>query len=86
MDEAARLLDAASGLVRIITLAPERDSDGAVTRWLSDQGVCVSAGHCNPTLDELRRAIDAGLVDVHAPGQRVPAVNWIGTTISFSAC
>ncbi|MCC6494115.1 MAG: N-acetylglucosamine-6-phosphate deacetylase, partial [Pirellulales bacterium] len=26
-----------------------------------DQGVCVSAGHCNPTIDELSAAIDAGL-------------------------
>jgi N-acetylglucosamine-6-phosphate deacetylase len=60
-DAAAKLLDAADGLVRLITLAPEQDVDGGVTRWLVEQGVCVSAGHCNPTLDELERAIDAGL-------------------------
>ena len=60
-DAAGRLLDAADGLVRLVTLAPERDSDGTVTRWLVDRGVCVSAGHCNPTLEELERAIDAGL-------------------------
>ena len=60
-DAAARLLEAAHGLVRLVTLAPERDPDGAVTRWLVDQGVCVSAGHCNSSLDELTLAIDAGL-------------------------
>jgi N-acetylglucosamine-6-phosphate deacetylase len=56
-----RLLDAAGGLTRIVTLAPERDAGQAVTRFLADQGVRVSAGHCNPSLDELRAAIDAGL-------------------------
>lgn len=56
-----RLLDAAEGLTQIVTLAPERDPGFSVTRYLADQGVCVSAGHCNPSLDELRGAIDVGL-------------------------
>jgi N-acetylglucosamine-6-phosphate deacetylase len=56
-----RLLDAAAGLTRIVTLAPERDHGFSVTRFLSDQGVCVAAGHCDPSLDQLRGAIDAGL-------------------------
>jgi len=60
-DAAARLFDAADGLVRLVTLAPEQDADGSVTRWLVEQGVCVSAGHCNPSLDELEQAMDAGL-------------------------
>lgn len=61
LDAMNRLLDAAGGLVRIVTLAPERDPDFAVTRSLSKAGVCVSAGHCDPDLDTLRAAIDAGL-------------------------
>ncbi len=61
LDAAKRLLDAGGGAVRLVTLAPERDPDGAVTRWLVAQGVRVSAGHCNPSVDQLRRAIDAGL-------------------------
>lgn len=61
MDEMKRLLDAAGGLTRIVTLAPERDADFHVTRMLADQGVVVSAGHCNSTLDELKGALDAGL-------------------------
>jgi N-acetylglucosamine-6-phosphate deacetylase len=56
-----RLLDAAQGLVRLVTLAPECDPDMRLTRYLSDRGVFVSAGHCNPSLDQLRAAIDAGL-------------------------
>ncbi|MCA9214206.1 MAG: N-acetylglucosamine-6-phosphate deacetylase [Planctomycetales bacterium] len=60
-DAMQRLLDAAGGLTRIVTLAPERDEKQRVTRKLSDSGIVVSAGHCNPTLDELDAAIDAGL-------------------------
>ena len=56
-----RLLDAAGGLTRLVTLAPERDPDMKVIRHLVRQNVLVSAGHCNPSLDELRAAIDAGL-------------------------
>jgi N-acetylglucosamine-6-phosphate deacetylase len=60
-DEMKRLLDAAGGLTKIVTLAPERDEELRVTRMLSDQGVVVSAGHCDPSLEVLRAAIDAGL-------------------------
>jgi N-acetylglucosamine-6-phosphate deacetylase len=60
-EEMPRLLDAAQGLTRIVTLAPEADPGYKVTRMLADQGIMVSAGHCNPSLDELRAAIDAGL-------------------------
>jgi N-acetylglucosamine-6-phosphate deacetylase len=61
VDLMKRLLDAAGGLTRIVTLAPERDAGARVTRMLVEQGVRVSAGHCDPTLDELSAAIDAGL-------------------------
>jgi N-acetylglucosamine-6-phosphate deacetylase len=61
VDSMKRLLEAAGGLTKIVTLAPERDADARVTKYLTGQGVRVSAGHCNPSLDELRAAIDAGL-------------------------
>jgi N-acetylglucosamine-6-phosphate deacetylase len=61
VDAMKRLLDAAAGLTRIVTLAPERDENLKVTRMLAAAGVVVSAGHCDPTLGELRAAIDAGL-------------------------
>ena len=60
-DKMNRLLEAADGLTRLVTLAPERDPHLATTRLLADQGICVSAGHCNPSLDELDAALDAGL-------------------------
>jgi N-acetylglucosamine-6-phosphate deacetylase len=61
VESASRLLDAGRGLVKLVTLAPERDPDFAVTRFLAGNGIVVSAGHCDPTLDQLRVAIDAGL-------------------------
>ena len=61
IDEMRCLLEAAEGLTRLVTLAPERDPNLAVTKMLVQQGVTVSAGHCNPTGDQLRRAVDAGL-------------------------
>jgi N-acetylglucosamine-6-phosphate deacetylase len=61
VDEMLRLLDAAGGLARIVTLAPERDPGLQVTRRLVKEGVVVSAGHSDASLDELKAAIDAGL-------------------------
>jgi N-acetylglucosamine-6-phosphate deacetylase len=60
-DGMKRLLDAAKDLTRIVTLAPEHDPGLRVTRMLTSQGIVVSAGHCNPSLDQLSAAIDAGL-------------------------
>ena len=61
VDTMQRLLDAGGGLTRIVTLAPEQDSGLAVTRMLAEQGITVSAGHCNPSRDQLEAALDAGL-------------------------
>lgn len=60
-DTMKRLLEATGGLTRLVTLAPECDPGYAVTEMLAGLGVCVSAGHCDPTLDQLRGAIDHGL-------------------------
>jgi N-acetylglucosamine-6-phosphate deacetylase len=61
MDAMKRLLDAAGGLTRIVTLAPERDDDARVTNFLAGNGIKVSAGHCDPTIDQLHAGVDAGL-------------------------
>lgn len=61
LDSMKRLLDAAGGCARVVTLAPERDASMAVTRFLASHGVVVSAGHTDATIDDLHRAIDAGL-------------------------
>lgn len=61
IDAMKHLWDAGEGLVHLVTLAPECDANSSLTRWLVDQGITVSAGHCNPSLEELRRACDNGL-------------------------
>jgi len=61
VDEMQRLLDATRGLTRVVTLAPESDPQYRVTKMLAGQKIVVSGGHCNPSLDQLRAGIDAGL-------------------------
>lgn len=61
VDDAKRLLDACGGLARLVTLAPEHDEGSKTTAYLASQGVTVSAGHCDPSLDQLTAACDAGL-------------------------
>ena len=56
-----KLLDAASGLIRIVTLAPEVDEEFRVTKMLAVNGIVVSAGHTDASLDVLNGAIDNGL-------------------------
>ncbi|MEA2708996.1 MAG: N-acetylglucosamine-6-phosphate deacetylase [Phycisphaerales bacterium] len=60
-ETAKRLLGACGGLLRVVTLAPERDAGCAVTKMFADAGVIVSAGHTDASLDDLERACDAGL-------------------------
>jgi len=61
VEAAERLCQAGDGLVKLVTLAPECDPVFATTQWLSERGVCVSAGHCNPSQDVLAAACDHGL-------------------------
>ncbi len=61
LDLTRRLVDSAGGLLRVFTLAPERDPGTKVTTMLAKLGVTVSAGHTDATLDELHAAADAGL-------------------------
>ena len=67
-----RLLDAAEGLTRIVTLAPECDADAATTRMLAEKNVVVSAGHCDSDLETLKRSIDSGLSMVTHLGNGCP--------------
>jgi len=61
LDAMKKLLDAAAGLTRLVTLAPEHDDGLQVTRYLVEAGITVSAGHCNPTMQQLEAAADVGL-------------------------
>lgn len=87
--DAERLLEAGGGLVRLMTLAPEFDEGAATTRFLVERGVTVSAGHCDPDLETLERAIDAGLSMITHVGNGCPVVlprhdNFIQRVLSLS--
>lgn len=56
-----RLLEVADGTARIMTLAPEIDFDGRLTRTCVEHGCLVSAGHTNASLSDLQRCLDNGL-------------------------
>ena len=61
LEDVGRIYDACGGLLKILTLAPECDEGLKATRWLVDRNVVVSAGHCNPSINTLCAAADAGL-------------------------
>jgi N-acetylglucosamine-6-phosphate deacetylase len=56
----AGLLDRHPGLVRLVTLAPEADPDGAGIRMLAARGVLVALGHTACTYDDAVAAAAAG--------------------------
>ena len=60
--DAMRLLESGNGFVRLVTLAPEKDSDFKVIRKLCKENVLVFAGHTDAKFETLARAIDSGLV------------------------
>lgn len=60
-DVMQKLLDAAQGLTRLVTLAPERDPTCQTIAMLATQNITISAGHTNASTDQLRAALDAGL-------------------------
>jgi N-acetylglucosamine-6-phosphate deacetylase len=61
IEKIEQLLNAGDGFIKLLTLAPECDSEFNATRILNNNDVVVSAGHSNASLDELKAAIDNGL-------------------------
>jgi N-acetylglucosamine-6-phosphate deacetylase len=61
VEDAAKLIDAGDGLVKLVTLAPECDENCAVTLYLVNAGIRVAAGHTDTSIDHLKAACDAGL-------------------------
>ncbi|MDG0792517.1 N-acetylglucosamine-6-phosphate deacetylase [Cohnella ginsengisoli] len=59
-DELGRYLEAAGGLLRIVTLAPEIEGGMVAAERLSRAGVTVSVGHSDATLAQMREAIGRG--------------------------
>lgn len=56
----ARMLEAADGAARVLTLAPEVDGALAVLEYARSRGLRVGIGHSNATYEEAERAIAAG--------------------------
>ncbi|MFF2753345.1 N-acetylglucosamine-6-phosphate deacetylase [Psychrobacillus sp. NPDC058041] len=50
--------------LKIVTLAPEKDANYDVTRYLSDNGIIVSAGHTKATLLDITEAMENGLTQL----------------------
>ncbi|MEO1525319.1 MAG: N-acetylglucosamine-6-phosphate deacetylase [Planctomycetota bacterium] len=61
VDGIQRLIEAGQGLVRMLTLAPELAGSEIAIRRLVEEGVVVAAGHSDASMEDLQRAIDAGL-------------------------
>lgn len=49
------------GLVRQVTLAPEREGALEAIKWLSSHGIVAALGHTDATFEEVEAAIQAGL-------------------------
>lgn len=89
LDDAGRLLDAGAGLVKLVTLAPERDPGAAVTGWLRERGVRIAGGHSDASLEDLERALDNGLtlwthLGNGCPGTLARHDNIVQRVLSFS--
>lgn len=52
-----RMLDAAGGYLRVLTLAPERPGSEAAAAQLADHGVVVALGHSDADYERFRRAL-----------------------------
>ncbi|HET6636338.1 MAG TPA: N-acetylglucosamine-6-phosphate deacetylase [Streptomyces sp.] len=58
--EVRKLLDAARGTARMMTLAPELPGGLESVRLLAEQGVLAAVGHTESDYDATRQAVDAG--------------------------
>jgi N-acetylglucosamine-6-phosphate deacetylase len=59
-EEFQRLQEAAGGLIRMVTLAPEREGAIPFIRRLADCGVVVAIGHTMASGEEIEAAVEAG--------------------------
>ena len=60
IDELTRLVDAADGSIRMITIAPERPGALTAIRFLVEHGVIAAVGHTDATYNQVLDAIEAG--------------------------
>ena len=60
VEQFKRYQEAAEGLIKYITLAPEHDEDFALTRYCHENGVVVSMGHSSATYEQALMGIANG--------------------------
>lgn len=60
VEQFKRYQAAADGLIKIITMATEKDEDFALTKYCAEHGVVVSIGHSAATYDEASMAVANG--------------------------
>ncbi|MFF2887200.1 N-acetylglucosamine-6-phosphate deacetylase [Paenibacillus sp. NPDC057967] len=49
------------GMVKLLTLAPEKNNSKEAIAWMSENGIIAAAGHTDAVYDEVKAAADAGL-------------------------
>ncbi len=59
--ETQRILEAARGFLRLVTVAPELPGAATMTRQLVEAGITVSIGHTDATYEQARDAIPHGI-------------------------
>lgn len=58
--ELTRWQEAAGGLLKLVTIAPERAGSIAFIQEARKMGIAVALGHCNPTKEQIEAAVEAG--------------------------
>jgi len=69
-----RLLDWASGTVKLLTIAADLDGADELARYATSQGITVSLGHHMADEEDLSRLVDAGAKALTHLGNGVPAL------------
>jgi N-acetylglucosamine-6-phosphate deacetylase len=49
------------GIIRLLTLAPERDGALPAISWLNEHGITVACGHTDASYDQIEAAVENGL-------------------------
>ncbi len=60
LEQFKRYQEAANGLIKVITIAPEQDPDHTLTRYLAETGVVASIGHSAATYQQALEAVANG--------------------------
>ncbi len=51
---------AAGGLLKLVTIAPERKGSSEYIKAAREMGIAIALGHCNPTPEQIQESVDAG--------------------------